>query len=287
MKSQIVKIKTIKKLEKNQENRYDLEVEHAHNYFANNILVHNCRAMFTSDSKFISRQGKEFGVLGHLIEEANLIRKFIELSTGQTINLDGELYTNEINFQEIISGIKRDEPNEFTSKIQYHVYDATITDIKYHIRLQALEQAFKNIQPKQLVFVPTHQLSDKTEVNHWHLHYVSNGYEGVMLRNPNGLYTPDKRSYDLQKVKQFNDGEFDIVDYNIDKNGHAVFTCVTEGGALFDVKPKGDNATREEYTELAESLIGKSMTVKYFGMTTGDNPVPRFPVGLKIKNEYE
>jgi DNA polymerase-3 subunit gamma/tau len=33
------------------EDRYDLEVEDNHNFFANNILVHNCRCVATYDGK--------------------------------------------------------------------------------------------------------------------------------------------------------------------------------------------------------------------------------------------
>ena len=37
----IVKISRIRKIE--PETRYDLEIENNHNYFANGVLVHNCK----------------------------------------------------------------------------------------------------------------------------------------------------------------------------------------------------------------------------------------------------
>lgn len=44
MKTQISKIVSIKKNENNSK-RYDIEVESNHNFFANNILVHNCQVL--------------------------------------------------------------------------------------------------------------------------------------------------------------------------------------------------------------------------------------------------
>jgi len=239
---------------------------------------------------FLSRQGKTFASLKHLTEEAGNLLQEISILVNSPVKasvcLDGELYSDSLEFQKIISAVKRDEPNELTHYIQYHVYDLAASRLTYKERMDVLTQAFTKVQPKLIVNVPTYEIDSPESVTGFHEYYVKHGKEGIMLRNTDGLYTKDKRSYDLQKVKQFDDAEFEITDYSIDKNGHAVFQCVTENGALFEVKPRGDNSTREDYTDNADNLIGQFMTVKYFGMTTGDNPVPRFPVGISIRS-YE
>ena len=53
-------IKSIKKIENNSK-RYDIEVEHNHNFFANDILVHNCqtRWCFTKNNPHPEAFGKE------------------------------------------------------------------------------------------------------------------------------------------------------------------------------------------------------------------------------------
>lgn len=240
---------------------------------------------------FISRQGKQFKTLQHLENETAQL--LTELSSLTKINvkhgicLDGELYTDDLNFQQIVSAIKRDEPNALTDKIQYHIYDLAISKIRYKERMDLLTAAFIKVKPTMLVNVPTYEIDRLESIDSFHSYYVDMGKEGVILRNSNGLYQHDKRSYDLQKVKSFDDGEFEIVGYKIDKNDQVVFECVTDNGDTFEVKPMGDKDTRDMYTDDAEDLVGEYMTVKYFGMTTGDNPVPRFPVGVSIRNfEY-
>jgi hypothetical protein len=66
------------------------------------------------------------------------------------------------------------------------------------------------------------------------------------------------------------------------------FTCVTEDGTEFGVKPKGTEAQREQYwiDFQAGKLTGKMLTVKFFEWTTSENPVPRFPVGVCVR-DYE
>jgi len=46
-----IKIKTIKKINDFQSKRYDLTVAGNHNYFANNILIHNCNAFYRHDGE--------------------------------------------------------------------------------------------------------------------------------------------------------------------------------------------------------------------------------------------
>lgn len=245
------------------------------------------RSLFGCDS-FISRQGKVFSVLSHLAGEASQLLGCVKNIIGHNqVMLDGELYTDNLNFQEIVSGIKRDEVNKLTTQIEYHVYDIVLLDTTYHDRLKIINEAFRLTKPTMLKNVLTHIINQSDEISTFHSTYVSSGKEGVMLRNADGLYTPDKRSYDLQKVKSFNDDEFEIIDWSVDKNNHAVFTCVTKAGDKFDVKPSGDNEIRDWYTDNADKLIGGMLTVKFFGYTTGEKSVPRFPVGVKVKNEYE
>jgi hypothetical protein len=70
--------------------------------------------------------------------------------------------------------------------------------------------------------------------------------------------------------------------------GQCTFTCVTEDGAEFGCKPMGTEAQREQYWTDFQSgkLTGRVLTVKFFEWTTSDKPVPRFPVGVCIR-DYE
>lgn len=223
-----------------------------------------------------SRQGKEFKVLAHIFTSLNY---WFNLYPG--LIFDGELYTQLINFQDIISAVKRDEVSELTSSIEYHVYDI-VSSSTYTDRLNTIKNLpdIPNVKRVQTVII-----KNADEVDYYHARFVEQGYEGLMLRNMCGLYREDKRSHDLLKVKEFQDGEFKILAFREDKNGHPVFTCV-HNNTEFDVKPQGNDKQRKDYLANGSSLLGKMMTVKYFSMTDSDNPVPRFPVGVGIRN-YE
>jgi DNA ligase-1 len=236
------------------------------------------RCLATKDGLY-SRQGKKFRVLEHI--ESALERVF---QYHPAAILDGELYSHEIDFQSIISGTKRDESNDLTQKIEYHIYDIVDRSKPFSVRINNLHIMLLN-SLSCIVHVDTFMIHTKESVAEIHNEVVNDGYEGIMLRNAHGLYTPDKRSYDLQKVKSFNDEEFEIVGMRADKNNQAVFTCITKDGTEFDVKPQGDDESRKAYLN-RKDLIGKMLTVKFFDYTTSDNPVPRFPVGIVVR-DYE
>lgn len=236
------------------------------------------RCLATRNGLF-SRQGKDFTVLGH-IEDA--LKPFFDRHPD--VILDGELFTKDINFQEIISAVKRDSENELTKKVQYHFYDQVNLRSTFLDRNKELN-TFTPLLALDGIIIPvtTRMVSSESDMKKLHDTFVEQGYEGLILRNIHGLYTPDKRSYDLLKVKTFITEEFKICDVQPDKNGHAVFTCETKEGYRFDVKPEGNDDTRRRYLLIVEDLIGQMLTVKFFEWTTSEYPVPRFPVGLAVR----
>ena len=108
-----------------------------------------------------------------------------------------------------------------------------------------------------------------------------------MLRNIDSLYV-NKRSYDLQKVKEFQDEEFEIIGIDEGRGkltGHVgSFVCRTANGKEFLAKMAGDTDKLKEYFENHALWQGKQLTVKFQGLT-GKEQVPRFPVGLRIRDD--
>ena len=94
----INKIKRIEKINIDSE-RYDIEVEDNHNYYANGILVHNCRliTIITHDKKTnfteiksYSRKGKEFTTCSKINNE--LMEYYLKSKYfGQNVVFDGEV----------------------------------------------------------------------------------------------------------------------------------------------------------------------------------------------------
>ena len=234
-----------------------------------------------------SRQKTRFKHLDHIRKDlaATFFSKYPD------IVLDGELYNHNIDFQKICSAIKRDEPNEYTPQVEYHIYDV-INESRYEDRLALLGQiAIKaDIQTsKSLQLADTSVAGNINEVEKYHKIATSRGYEGIMLRNANGLYKEDKRSFDLLKFKKFMDEEFEIVAAEENKGklvGTCSFKCLTDKGFEFWCMPEGDEQHRQKlWNDWNNGSIvpGNMLTIKFFSWTTGDKPVPRFPVGKEIR----
>lgn len=229
-----------------------------------------------------SRMGKPITSLPHI---QNTICEILSLPEFADVRfLDGELFSTNMAFQEITSIVRKQDPPDNHREIEFHVYDLCFTQDKtFAERYQVL----KRLVDKRGVIkiVETVVVTTSVELQRYTIDCVKKGYEGGMVRNAHGKYELDKRSYNLQKIKTFQDGEFEIVNIKEDKDGGAVFTCRC-GFTTFDVRPEGTIAQRKEYLNNIPNVIGKNLSVRYFEMTTSENPVPRFPVGVEIR-DYE
>lgn len=230
----------------------------------------------------LSRQRKEFNHLSHIRDE---LLPALKEHTG--LILDGELYSHKYSFQEIISAIKRDTPNNLTEEIEYHVYDIVNPD-KFFQRLDFIHQ---NIYIGSVKPVDTKLINSLDNIDYWHNYYTKRGYEGLMIRNKEGLYKQDGRSQDLLKYKKFIDQEFPIVGASQNK-GKLSNTCTFRcecNGTTFDVMPEGSEAERAQlYKDWKNGVIKKGdlATVKFFSWSTSVPQVPRFPI-MKGVRSYE
>lgn len=226
---------------------------------------------------FRSRMGKKFKVLQHL--EKTILPY---LTFNPNIILDGELFSEKLTFQEITSAIKRDYPNSLTKNIEFWYYDCYLTN-KVNSTFKDRWNTLQTLDVLGFVKVETYEITKKSEIASHHSQFLTDGYEGSILRNANGIYKVNGRSYDLLKVKDFMDEEFEIVGAKKDKNGEVVFTCVTLDETPFDCKPDGCHEDRVKMWIDRAKHIGQDLTVRFFEWTTSDKPVPRFPVGTGIR----
>jgi DNA ligase-1 len=232
-----------------------------------------------------SRTGGIFTVLHHLDSSVVEI-----LSRNPTLVLDGELYTQQIPFEELAGIIKKKTLTETDKQkilhIQYHVYDLVIPKLPFRERLLHMQQT---ISSTNLFVVPvsTYLANSVADFREKFGEYVAQGYEGIMLRNTEGLYQENYRSNDLMKYKEFFEAEYPIVDYKEATGrdeGTVIWECETPEGRRFSVRPRGTQEARREWFCKAESLMGKQLTVIYQELS--EMGVPRFPVGKAIRDGY-
>lgn len=232
--------------------------------------------------KLISRSMKEYSGLDHICKElAPLYKKY-----GEVI-LDGELFNKDISFQEIMSLVRKTENlSSESSKIEYWVYDMVDLESTFHqryINWSNIISGLTNVRP-----TPTFIVKNEDEVMTKHKQFVKDGWEGTMVRNLNSLYKLNARSSDLLKLKDFDDDEFTITGFRAGKGKFEnvpTFELLTCAGHPFDAVPKGTEEERAHYLKNASSFIGKKGTVRYFGYTTTNKPVPRFPVLIDLDRQ--
>jgi len=245
------------------------------------------RCIFTKDGAY-SRTGKEFKNVAHIEED---LEDFF--AAFPTAALDGELYNHDLkhDFEKIISLVRKQKPteddrSEASNLVQYHVYDTPWLNVTYEDRYNWLRTQLPIAKTMTLIANTT--VDSMAEAKMLHDVHLAQGYEGSMLRT-NGLYER-KRSYNLQKFKDFHDTEATITGYEEGKGKRqgtlGKFLMTDDEGIQFGCPP-GKGYT---YKDLANMLlnihdyIGQRATFTYFQRTQAGSY--RHPLFKTLRN-YE
>ena len=236
-----------------------------------------------------SRTGKPWLNIAHVLQD---LEYFFEIHPD--VVLDGELYNHDLrnDFEKIISLVRKQKPTdqqrlEAKELVQFHCYDyvETVMNMPYSYRKDQL--CTSDMYSDSVKYVPTTCITEN-QAQIQHQLNLDEGYEGSILR----LDTPYqcKRSYSLQKFKDFHDTEATIVGY-VDGKGKregtlGKFLMQDDDGVEFGCPPgKGYN-----YKMLADMLtnihnyIGKRATFTYFERTKANSY--RHPLFKTLRN-YE
>lgn len=224
-----------------------------------------------------SRGGKEIN-LPH-------IAKALEDILMQGITLDGELYLHGQPLQTITSWIKKLQPE--SEKIEYHVYD-TVSPRCYSERAKALSELLPKHGP--VLPVETYEVHDQEFLQKLHDSFIAAGYEGTMVRTLGVGYEDGKRSKSLQKMKDFQDAEFEILDViqgtpRQTATGQLevpIYVCKC-GPHTFNATAPGDMFEKHSAWLNRDNAIGKMLTVKFFSFTP--DGIPFLPVALRIRED--
>lgn len=241
------------------------------------------------------------------------------LSQHPNIVIDGELYTDQMPFEELAGLIKKkkitDDDVERLKKVKYHVYDIydrTLPDMPYSERLAVLAAAVRRCgcvagdafhsggthssarmlrsdteAAAMVVLVRTEKVAVLADFRRLFAEFVEAGYEGIMLRNAAGIYCANYRSNDLQKYKEFMEEEYRIIDFTQGEGrdaGAVIWVCETADGKVFTVRPRGTLNQRRDWFNDGDSYIGKNLTVIYQELT--EDGKPRFPVGKFVREGF-
>ncbi len=245
------------------------------------------RCIFTKDGAY-SRAGNEFKNVAHIkYDLTDFFRKH------PNAVLDGELYNHALkdNFEKIISLVRKQKPTDQDARdaenlVQYHVYDTIAEGIDYGDRFNWLIRYLPIAATMTLIKNTVVESQDEAKM--LHSVHLAQGYEGSMLR----LNMPyeQKRSYNLQKFKDFSDTEATIMGYEAGKGKFegmiGKFFMQDDDGNEFGCPiGKGYNfAHRKIILDNIHDYIGQRATFTYFQRTKAGSY--RHPLFKTLRN-YE
>ena len=245
------------------------------------------RCIFTKDGAY-SRTGKEFKNLAHVkYDLTDYFRKH------PNSVLDGELYNHALknDFEKIISLVRKQKPTDQDARdaqhlVQYHVYDTIAEGVNYEDRFNWLTRYLPIAATMTLIKNTVVESQDEAKMLH-DVH-LAQGYEGSMLR----LNKPyeQKRSYNLQKFKDFSDTEATIVGYEAGKGKFTgligkFFMQDDDGNEFGCPIGKGYNyADRKVILDNIHDYMGQRATFTYFQRTQAGSY--RHPLFKTLRN-YE
>ena len=230
--------------------------------------------------------------------------------------LDGELIVGPANdpnvMQATMSGVMS---REGAPAAKFYVFDRTdqLSPTKFMDRYNSLQYNLPADDPFAEL-VPHVWIYDAEQLAKYEQHCVGLGFEGVMYRDPSGLYKHGRstlREGWLVKVKRFMDAEAMVIGYEelqhnqnaqtTDNLGHAkrsthqagkvaggvlgALVCRTAEGVEFNIGGGFTAADRETLWAVRDSLVGKIVTYKFF--PHGVKEAPRHPVFKAFRNPID
>ena len=228
-----------------------------------------------------SRTGKEWKNIDHILQELEpFFKRFPH------VVLDGELYNHDLrrDFEKIISLVRKTKPTdadrqESKEKVQFHCYDfvnalPTRVFLNFDRRNDFLQRWFTSGY-NSVKILDFEVVNSEKMAGFYHTRNLECGYEGSILRK-NALYEC-KRSYNLQKYKDFHDAEATIVGYVPGKGKRTgtigKFLMRDDKGIEFGCPP-GKGYDYKDMTNMLENIedyVGQTATFTYFERTRANS----------------
>lgn len=225
--------------------------------------------------------------------------------------MDGELIvgkpTSSSVYRDTTSFVmSHDKIGEFTF-YQFDYWDAP--DTPYSYRIESADIVNSNV-----VFLTVVCADSKEEVLYFEQAYLREGYEGLIIRNPEGKYKYGRctmKEANAYKLKRFEDAEAIIIGFeeemhngneaevnelgrtkrSTSKEGLApkgtlgAFICKTREGIQFKIGSGFDQADREIFWTNRDSLLNTFVKYKHFNVGVKDKP--RHPIFLGFRDKID
>ena len=180
--------------------------------------------------------------------------------------LDGECYHHGYTLQQINSIARTQKVAKDLEVLQFYWYDIVDLNNPFKSRLAKMKSIAEELKEYgseigwdpdrifkenelRIQFVPQIEVSGWNNMMKLHNEYVSEGWEGLVIRDPERPYKPNGRTNDMIKIKVYKDDCFKVVGKEAGLRGSEdmVFIMEMPDGRTFKAKPFGDREQKEEY----------------------------------------
>lgn len=266
--------------------------------------------------RVIFKNGEMFSRSLKPIRNVQLHKRFAHLKefskTTNTI-FDGEFYSHKLTFQEITSQVmSKDKPLDDT--LEFHCFDCIVDETENMPFWQRHNTSKTLLLGFSFIKIVYHlMVSEKKEIDKSFETALKRGYEGLILRNPQGRYKfgrSTEREGFLLKIKPFktfdaeiigveermenlNESETNELGESFKRNtvdakkgtGIASAFVVKYDGKEMKVTLTGPEYKRRLILQNKEKNIGKF--IEYKAMLIGAKDVPRHPVFLRFRKDRD
>jgi DNA ligase-1 len=236
--------------------------------------------------------GEYFSRNGKLVPNKN-VKKHFNINDNSLV-LDGEFYCHGMTFEEIYS-IFASEDKDIPEGIKYNLFNV-MTPIEwnnqkcrtsYTDQLKIMQEFAKNYD--NITVVPAYICGSETEVKAMYEKFLSQGYEGAMVRNIETTYEWRRTRVSegiLVKLKPFDHADCIIKEVyeGTGKNaGMAGGLTIDYNGKVQDCALKLSEEKKIEMWNDKEDYIGKLCRILYTSKTT--DGALRFPRYISLRDE--
>ena len=219
--------------------------------------------------------------------------------------LDGECYHHGYTLQQINSIARTQKVAKDLEILQFYWYDIVDLNNPFKSRLAKMKSIAEELKEYgaeigwdpdrifkenelRIQFIPQVEVSGWDNMMKLHNEYVSEGWEGLVIRDPERPYKPNGRTNDMIKIKVYKDDCFKVVGKEAGLRGSEdmVFIMQMPDGRTFKAKPFGDREQKQEYwINFEEKYNGHIGECKFFYYS--DDGIPLQPAFKAFRDDLK
>jgi len=192
--------------------------------------------------------------------------------------LDGELWRKRGDFENTVSIVRRKHPHAGWDQITYQIFEVPDQSGGLLERLKVLRNYLSKQPNTYIRIIEQKRCRGKAHLQSWLQQLLSQGAEGVVVRNPDTPYQTG-RSANALKVKIYSDAECTIVGYKPGKGKlkglPGALLCRMDDGRIISI-----GSGLNQRLRISPPAVDQVITFKYYGLTK--KGIPRYPVFLRL-----